>query len=101
MSPSRASLAAKSAAELPLMPTWPGTQIKIISFLSVVNSIYSSKICTKIGWSYLRLYIACSDERESDNLENDFSPLRTVKLFESQKRVARSSAVNMELSSGS
>ena len=31
MSPSRASLAAESAAEFPLMPTWPGTQMKTIS----------------------------------------------------------------------
>ena len=31
MSPSRASLAAESAAEFPLMPAWPGTQIKTIS----------------------------------------------------------------------
>ena len=28
MSPTRASLAAESAAEFPIMPTWPGTQIK-------------------------------------------------------------------------
>ena len=31
MSPSRASLAAESAAEFPLMPTWPGTEMKTIS----------------------------------------------------------------------
>ena len=31
MSPSRASLAAESAAKFPLMPTWPGTQKKTIS----------------------------------------------------------------------
>ena len=31
MSPSWASLAAESAAEFSLMPTWPGTQIKTIS----------------------------------------------------------------------
>ena len=31
MSPSRASLAAESAAKFPLLPTWPGTQIKTIS----------------------------------------------------------------------
>ena len=34
MSPSRASLAAESAAEFPLMLTWPGTQMKTISPLS-------------------------------------------------------------------
>ena len=32
MSPSRSSLAAESAAEFPLTPTWPGTQKKTISF---------------------------------------------------------------------
>ena len=36
MSPSRASLAAESAAEFPLMPTWPGTQMKTISLPSLV-----------------------------------------------------------------
>ena len=34
MSPSRASLAAESAAKFPLMPTWPGTQMKTISLPS-------------------------------------------------------------------
>ena len=33
MSPSRASIAAESAAELPLMPTWPGTQMKTTPLL--------------------------------------------------------------------
>ena len=37
MSPSRAILAAESAAEFPLMPTWPGTQMKTISFPSPVT----------------------------------------------------------------
>ena len=36
MSPSRAFLAAESAAEFPLMPTWPGTQMKTISLPSLV-----------------------------------------------------------------
>ena len=44
MSPSRASLAAESAAEFPLMPTWPGTQMKTISLPSLVNSVYISLI---------------------------------------------------------
>ena len=44
MSPSRASLAAESAAEFPLMPTWPGTQMKTISLPSLVISVYNSKI---------------------------------------------------------
>ena len=65
VSPTRASLAAASAAELPLMPTWPGTQIKTISFPSLVKSIYSSRICTKTGCSYFRLNIAFSDESKS------------------------------------
>ena len=41
-SPSRASLTAESVAELPLMPTWPGTQTKTISFPSRIKSEYSS-----------------------------------------------------------
>ena len=44
MSPSRESLAAESAAEFPLMPTWPGTQMKTISLPSLVISLYNSKI---------------------------------------------------------
>ena len=31
MSPSRASSAAESSSEFPLMPTWPGTQAKTVS----------------------------------------------------------------------
>ena len=72
MSPTRASLAAESAAKYSLMPTWPGTQIKTTSLPSLLNSAYTSKICTKIGWSYFRLYVACNDERESDNIKNYF-----------------------------
>ena len=49
MSPSRASLAAESAAKFPLMPTWPGTQIKTISLPSLVIPVYNSKIWTKTG----------------------------------------------------
>ena len=49
MSPSRASLSAESAAEFPLMPTWPGTQIKTVYLPSLVISVYNSKIRTKIG----------------------------------------------------
>ena len=59
MSPLRASL----AAEFPLTSTWLGTQIKTISFPSLVSFMYSSKIGTKIGWSYFRLNIACNDKR--------------------------------------
>ena len=44
MSPSRASLAAESAAEFPLMPTWPGTLMKTISLPSLVISVYNLKI---------------------------------------------------------
>ena len=72
VSPTRASLAAASAAELPLMPTWPGTQTKTISFASLVKSIYSSRIWTKTGCSYFRLNIAFSDENESDSIKNDY-----------------------------
>ena len=46
MSPSRASLAAESAAEFPLMPTWLGTQMKTIPLPSLVISVYNSKIWT-------------------------------------------------------
>ena len=70
MSPSRASLAAESAAKIPLMPTWPGTQMKTVSFPSLVISVYYSKIWTKIGWSYFRFNIDCNDERETDNINN-------------------------------
>ena len=73
MSPSRASLAAKYAAEFPLMPTWPVTQMKTISIPSLVIFVYNSKIWTKTGWSYFRFKIKCNDERESDNIKNDFS----------------------------
>ena len=73
MSPSRASLAAESAAEFPLTPTWPGTQMKTISLPSHVISAYNSKIWTKTGWSYFRFNIDCNDERESDNIKNYFS----------------------------
>ena len=57
MSPSRASLAAESAVEFPLMPTCPGTQMKTISLPSLVISVYNSKIWTKTGWSYFRFNI--------------------------------------------
>ena len=60
MSPSNVSLAADSATEFPLMPPWPGTQIKTISFPSLVNSTCSSNIFTTIERSYFRLYISCS-----------------------------------------
>jgi len=44
MSPSRAFLAAEYAAEFPLMPPKPGTQIKTTSLPSLVVSAYNSKI---------------------------------------------------------
>ena len=72
VSPTRASLATASAAELPLMPTWPGTQTKTVSFPSLVKSIYSPRIWTKTGCSYFRLNIAFSDESESGSIKNDF-----------------------------
>ena len=40
MPPLRASLAAESAAEFPLMPTWPGTQIKTISLSHLLSFPY-------------------------------------------------------------
>ena len=73
MSPSRASLAAESAAEFLLMPTWLGTQMKTIFLPSLVIFVYNSKIWTKAGWSYFRFKIDCNDEKESDNIKNDFS----------------------------
>ena len=71
MSPMTASLAAESAAKVPSMPTRPGTQINAIFLPPLVRFIQSSKICTKIGWSYLGLKIACKDESRSDNITND------------------------------
>ena len=73
MSPSRASLAAESAAEFPQIPTWPGTQMKTIFLPSLVISGYNSKIWTKTVWSYFRFNIDSNDEMESDNIKNDFS----------------------------
>ena len=43
------------------------------SLPSLVISVYNSKIWTKTGWSYFRFNIDCNDERESDNIKNDFS----------------------------
>ena len=77
-----ASLAAESAAEFPLMPTWPGTQMKTVSLPSLVISVYNSQILTKTGWSYFRFNIDCNDERESDNIKNDCS-FGTINMFES------------------
>ena len=71
--PSWACLAAESAAEFPLMPTWPGTQMKTISLPSLVISVYNSKIWTKTGWWYFRFNIDCNNERESDNIKKYFS----------------------------
>ena len=72
MLPSRASLAAESAAKFPLMPTWPGTQMKTTSLSCLVISVYNSKMWTKTGWLYFRLNFDCKDERKSDNIKNDF-----------------------------
>ena len=94
VSPTRASLAAVSAAELPLMPTCPGTQTKTVSFPSLFKSIYSSRIWT---WcSYFRLNIAFNDESESDSIKNDFLLEQLIRFR--AKRIACSSA--LELSSG-
>ena len=92
MSPPRASLAAKSAAEFPLMPTWPGTQTETISFPSLVNFICSSKIFIRIGWSYLRLDIAWKRIRQ-------YYKIFFLRML--AKIIARSSLVNIKLSSGS
>ena len=81
MSPSRASLATESAAEFPLMPTWPGTQMNTISLPSLVIFVYNSKIGTKTGWSYFRLNIDCNDERESD-IKNDLFFLNNKHVWE-------------------
>ena len=85
VSPTRASLAVMSAAELPLMPPWLGTQTKTI------KSIYSSRIWTKTGCSYFRLNIAFSDESESDSIKKDFS-LEQYTCFRT-KRIAHNSVV--------
>ena len=99
MAPTRASLAAESAAELPLMPTWTGTQIKTVSLPSLVSYTCSSKTFIRIRWSDFRLDIAWREGNESDNTRDDFSLESSICLR--AKRIARSSAVNIELSSGS
>ena len=91
----------ESAAKLPLMPTWPGTQIKTVSFPSLVKSICSSRICTKTGCSNFRLNIAFSNESESDSIKKDSSWEQHI-CFR-VKGIARNnyySALYMELLSG-
>ena len=56
MSLTRASLAAASAAELPLIPTWPYIVLKFGPRLGL----------------YFRLNIAFSDESESDSIKNEY-----------------------------
>ena len=92
------SWAAESTAELPLMPTWPGTQIKTISLPSLDKFIYNSRIWPKIGWSNFRLNIAVKDDKESDSIKNDF--LLEQWIYFRTKRTAWNYAVYMELSSG-
>ena len=53
------------------MPTWPGTQIKTISFPSLDKFIYNCRIWPKIGWSNFELNIAVKDDKESDSIKND------------------------------
>ena len=69
MSPSRASLAAESAANFPLTPTWPGTQSPFRLWLVPYAC---SKPFTGTGWAYVRLDMACRDERESGKVGKDF-----------------------------
>ena len=88
MSPSRASLAAESAAEFPVMPTWP--QTKTISLSSSrVNCKYNSRILSSV-WPEEHNY------REPDSIKNDLS----VETCFTASRAARHSAVNMGLSPG-
>ena len=68
-SPSRASIAAEFAAELPLIPTWPWTQTKTISFPYRSNS---SWIFIRTGWSYFVLCKAWRDVKESDKTRKPF-----------------------------
>ena len=71
MSPSRASLATVSAAGSPLMPTWPATLTKTISFSIWGRSECSSWIFLRMGWSHFISCIAWSEETESDKIRND------------------------------
>ena len=71
------------------------TQIKTVCFPSLVTSICSPKSCIKIVWSYFRLNIACNDERQSVNIRNKFYLEQQTYLR--AKRIARKSAVNLEL----
>lgn len=88
---SRASLAAESAAAFLLMLTWPGTQVKPISFPSLVSSICSSKILAKIGWSCYRLY-----SRTSLKSNLFYFPTKAALWLNlqwtSQKRISRTAA---------
>ena len=39
---------------------------------STCSHVYKSNTWTKTGWLYFRLNIDCKDERETDNIKNDF-----------------------------
>ena len=85
------SWAAESTAKLPVMPTWPGTQIKTISLPSLDKFIYNCRIWPKRGWSNFRLNIAVKDDKESDSTKNDF--LLEQWIHFRTKRIARNYAV--------
>ena len=70
--PHQGALAAESAAELPLMPTWPGTQTKTISFPFRIKSECGSWIFIRIGWPSFILCKAWRDDKESDKTRKDF-----------------------------
>lgn len=69
-STSRAPLAAESAAEFSLMPTWPCRNPDKNDLLPIS---VSSKIFAGIERSYFMLDIARRDGRESDRIRKDFS----------------------------
>ena len=76
MSPTRASLAAESADRITSNAHMAGDLNKdnlLPIFGQIHIYLYSSRICTKTGWSYFKLHTAFIDESESDSIKNGFS----------------------------
>ena len=73
MSPSRALLAAESAAELLPMSTWSGSQTKTICFPSCISSECNSWIFTRTGWPRLRRRQGIGQSQDQPNYDVIFS----------------------------
>ena len=81
MSPSRASLAAESAAEFPLMPTWPGTQLKKKSLSRLLSFLYIIlKSELRMGDYILRLILTVT--MKENQYQKRFS-FGIINMFES------------------